>query len=356
MNTIDMTVPELKKECKLLNIKVTNSDGRPKLKQELINSLKNSQSGGRKRRSRKASKRRGSRKTSKRCSSCGKSPANCRCSKKSSKRRSRKTSKRRSRHGSKKKSTRRRRSRKQTGGTQVMKDGITNWMYSGPKYTTTIVKPAMQPAPDSNPAFAHLLNGFMRDLQTGSYHPNVTNVLFDMMIKSAIFTLKIAIPTVDTTLEHKIDIFTEMTWSDLFLDKTYLQAGLNDPLVTSFHNNIDSFTYAVDTNINSIMANKNNTELIKKLNISMFNFFVEIYKFLNANHLNSNILRTINTTYDPSIPRSDLNIETEDLSMPYNQDSLQLESESSANLTHQPYHLTTLIQLTNPGGAWISAS
>ena len=113
MNTIDMTVPELKKECKLLNIKVTNSDGRPKLKQELINSLKNSQSGGRKRRSRKASKRRGSRrvsrKSSKKCSKCDKSPANCRCSRKTSKRRSRKTSKRRSRRGSRKKSTRCRR-------------------------------------------------------------------------------------------------------------------------------------------------------------------------------------------------------------------------------------------------------
>ena len=63
MNNNDLTVAELKNKCKLLNIKVTNSEGRPKLKQELINSLSlnNSQSGGRKRRTRKG-KRRGSRK------------------------------------------------------------------------------------------------------------------------------------------------------------------------------------------------------------------------------------------------------------------------------------------------------
>ena len=116
MNNNDLTVAELKNKCKLLNIKVTNSEGRPKLKQELINSLSlnNSQSGGRKRRTRKGSKRRGSRKLKSK-SSCKKKSTSRR---KSRRRGSRKVSRSRRRKSSKKKSTRRRRirSKKQIGG------------------------------------------------------------------------------------------------------------------------------------------------------------------------------------------------------------------------------------------------
>ena len=65
----NLTVSELKQKCKSLNIKLTKSDGSPKLKKDLINSLssvKQPMTGGRKRRSRKvskkSSKKRGSRK------------------------------------------------------------------------------------------------------------------------------------------------------------------------------------------------------------------------------------------------------------------------------------------------------
>ena len=101
----NLSVVELKKQCKSLNISLTKSDGTPKLKKDLIKSLSsvNQQSSivGGKRRSRKSSsRRRRSRKSSK----------------KSSKRRSRKISRRR-RKSSKKKGSKKRRSLKQSGGT-----------------------------------------------------------------------------------------------------------------------------------------------------------------------------------------------------------------------------------------------
>ena len=54
----NLTVVELKKQCKLLNIKLTKTNGSPKLKKDLIQSLiQASKVGGRKRHSRKRSKK-----------------------------------------------------------------------------------------------------------------------------------------------------------------------------------------------------------------------------------------------------------------------------------------------------------
>ena len=113
----NLSVVELKKQCKSLNINLTKSDGSPKLKKDLIKSLSsvNQQSSivGGKRRSRKSSsRRRHSRKSSKKSSK-----------RRGSRRRSRKVSRRRSRkvskcHNSshKKSSRRRQRNLKQVGG------------------------------------------------------------------------------------------------------------------------------------------------------------------------------------------------------------------------------------------------
>ena len=109
----DMTVAQLKKECKLLNIKLTKADGSQKLKSDLIKSLSSSNAshnvveGGARRRRRKSTKK-SSRRRSRRRSS----------KKVSRKRRSRRRSskkvsrKRRSRRRSSKKVSRKRRSRK----------------------------------------------------------------------------------------------------------------------------------------------------------------------------------------------------------------------------------------------------
>ena len=109
-----LTVVELKKQCKSLNISLTKSDGSSKLKKDLIKSLSSvnqpsSIVGGRKRRSRKTSRKRRSRKTSKKCST---------------KRRSRKVSRRRK--GSKKKSSKTRRRRKHVGGATANGPNILN--------------------------------------------------------------------------------------------------------------------------------------------------------------------------------------------------------------------------------------
>jgi len=104
----NLTVVELKKQCKSLNISLTKSDRSQKLKKDLINSLSSSKSshlikeGGAKRRSRKSSKKRSKR----------------RGSRKVSRRRSRKSSRKvgSKKRGSRKKKSSRRRSRKQVGG------------------------------------------------------------------------------------------------------------------------------------------------------------------------------------------------------------------------------------------------
>ena len=126
-----LSVVELKKQCKLLNISLTKSDGSSKLKKDLIKSLSsvNQQSsivGGRKRRSRKQTsrKRSVSRKTSKK-----------RVSRKTSKKRNsrRRRSKVSRRHKGTKKNTsrRRRKSRKQVGGVDndnTLKKYISMWI------------------------------------------------------------------------------------------------------------------------------------------------------------------------------------------------------------------------------------
>ena len=126
----NLTVAELKQRCKSVDIKLTKADGSSKLKKDLIKSLSSvdqSIVGGRKRRCRKGTSsrrrsRKGSKKTSKKRGSKRRSRKVSRrrgSKKRGSKRRSRKVSRRR---GSKKRSTkkkssrRRRRSRKQVGG------------------------------------------------------------------------------------------------------------------------------------------------------------------------------------------------------------------------------------------------
>ena len=110
----NLTVTELKQKCKSLNIKLTKSDGSPKLKKDLINSLssvKQPMTGGRKRRSRKVSKKssrkRGSRKRSSRKRSSRKRVSKKRGSRKRS-------TKRVSRKRSTKRVSRKRGSRKRT--------------------------------------------------------------------------------------------------------------------------------------------------------------------------------------------------------------------------------------------------
>ena len=124
----NLTVVELKKQCKSLNISLTKSNGSPKLKKDLIKSLTsvNQQSSivGGKRRSRKNSKklsRRRSRKNSIRRNSI---------KKKSSRRRSRKVSRRR-KNSKQKCSRRKRRSVKQVGGA--------NTFYPWPNLTDKLV-------------------------------------------------------------------------------------------------------------------------------------------------------------------------------------------------------------------------
>ena len=113
----NLTVAELKKQCKLLNIKLIKSDGNPKLKKDLINSLqlvKQPIIGRRQRRSRKrTSKKRQSRKVSKKRQS----------RKVSKKRRSRKVSRKKSKRrlNSKKGSKIKQCSRKQIGGSGQQK-------------------------------------------------------------------------------------------------------------------------------------------------------------------------------------------------------------------------------------------
>ena len=86
----NLTVNELKKQCKSLNIKLTKTDGSLKLKKDLIKSLKLNQKsiiGGRKNSKRKSSKRKSSkRKSSKRKSSKRKSSKRKSSKRKSSKR------------------------------------------------------------------------------------------------------------------------------------------------------------------------------------------------------------------------------------------------------------------------------
>ena len=98
----NLTVPELKKQCKSLNIKLTKTDGKPKLKKDLIKSLNQPPIiGGKKRRSRKRSSRKTSRKRSSKRRS--RKVSKRRSRKRSSKRRSRKVSRRKSKKkGSKK--------------------------------------------------------------------------------------------------------------------------------------------------------------------------------------------------------------------------------------------------------------
>ena len=114
----NLTVIELKQKCKSLNIKLSKSDGTPKLKKDLIKSLSSSKStnlinGGARKSSRKTSKKTSKRRGSRRGKS-SKKTSKRRGSRKSSKRRvSRKSSKRcGSRKSSKRRGSRKRVSRK----------------------------------------------------------------------------------------------------------------------------------------------------------------------------------------------------------------------------------------------------